>query len=57
VIGIVPRTLDRERLEAIGNRMQGLSQWYVEDSELAARNAGAPRGITLSILRQRGAPA
>ena len=57
MIGIVPRTLDRERLEAIGNRMQGLSQWYVEDSELAARNAGAPRGITLSILRQRGAPA
>jgi hypothetical protein len=53
VIGVMHRTLDRERLELVGNRMMELRQWYDEDRELLGRFAAVPRGIALTVLRQR----
>jgi len=53
VIGVIHRTMDRDHLEVVGNRMLGLRQWYAEDSETLGQIAHAPRGISISILRKR----
>jgi hypothetical protein len=53
VIGVIRRTMGREQLEDVGNRMMGLRQWYVEDSELHGEIRDAPRGISVLILRKR----
>lgn len=53
VIAVVPKTLDRDRLETVGSRLVDLSQWYAVDTELQAMHSKVPRGITLSFLRQR----
>ncbi len=53
VIGVFERTLDRDRLEAIGSRLAELRRWYEEDPESAKSLAPAPPGIGLAILRRR----
>jgi hypothetical protein len=53
VIGVVERTLDRERLEAVGNRLTELRQWYRDDEESLAHLGDIPTGIGLTILKQR----
>jgi hypothetical protein len=53
VLGVIHRTIERDSLEAIGSRMIGLRQWYVEDSETLGRMPPAPRGISISILKKR----
>ncbi len=53
VIGVIHRTVDRDHLEDVGNKMLGLRQWYDEDSEMLGRLPAAPRGISLLILRRR----
>ena len=53
VIGVIQRTLERDSLESVGNRMLGLRQWYAEDTELMARFRNIPVGISLAILRRR----
>ena len=52
IVGVVHRTLDREHLESIGNRMLGFHQWYSKDSDLLSRLPSAPTGISISILRK-----
>lgn len=53
VIGVIHRTVERDRLEAVGNKMIEMRQWYVEDSEMSEQLAGMPRGISVSILKKR----
>ena len=53
VIGVMHRTIERDDLESVGNRMLGLGQWYVEDSELLRRFPDAPRGLEVLVLRRR----
>ncbi|MDR4485053.1 MAG: hypothetical protein R3B95_17915 [Nitrospirales bacterium] len=50
VIGVIHRIIERDQLEDVGNRMIGLRQWYVEDSELLAQLRDQPCGISVSIL-------
>ena len=50
VIGAVHRTMERGQLEAIGNRVHGLRQWYAEDYGMLGRLPAAPRGISVLIL-------
>lgn len=53
VIGIVQRTVERDSLESVGNRMLGLRQWYDEDDEQMEQLATIPQGISIAILRRR----
>jgi hypothetical protein len=53
VIGVIQRTLERDSLESVGNRMLGLHQWYAEDIELMDQFRNIPVGISLAILRRR----
>ncbi|MGL3211642.1 hypothetical protein [Bradyrhizobium sp. BR 1433] len=53
VIGVINRSVDRERSEAVGNRIVGLRQWFIEDSEVRDGQPEPPTGIHLLQL-QRG---
>jgi hypothetical protein len=53
IVGVISRVTDRDSLEAIGNKMLGLRQWYEPNSDLFERFPQAPRGISVSILRRR----
>jgi hypothetical protein len=47
VIGVIHRTMDRERLEAIGIKLASLRQWYEPD--VAPKT---PRGIAITVLKR-----
>lgn len=51
VIGVVHRTMERDRLEAIGAKLENLRQWY-DRSEVGGLPP-TPRGIGISILKRR----
>jgi hypothetical protein len=52
VVGVIHRTMERNRLEAVGNKMADLSQqWYSPDTQASAGNQ-SPKGITISVLRR-----
>ena len=53
IIGVVHRTLDRERLEAIGLKLASLNQWYGHDPELINTIPPMPRGVSLTVVRRR----
>lgn len=50
VIGIVPRTLERDRLEEVGRRLAHLEQWYGPDIATASIMPSLPRGIAMTAL-------
>ncbi len=50
IIGVMHRTIDRDRLEAVGNRLLGLRQWYEEDFETLKLLPEKPRGIGVSLM-------
>ena len=52
VIGVVHRAVDRSRLEAVGDRMIGLRQWYVEDPGVIDRLPRLPRGMNSITLKR-----
>lgn len=52
VVAVVHRTLERDDLEAVGNRIAGLRQWYTEDSEMLEGLPSLPRGISIMILKK-----
>lgn len=54
VIGVISRTIDRDGLEAIGNRMAGLQQWYGVDEEHERILPSALCGISATLLKRRG---
>jgi hypothetical protein len=53
VIGIIHRSIERDNLEAVGNRILNLQQWYVEDGELMTQLSAMPKGISVAVLRRR----
>jgi hypothetical protein len=55
VVGIIHRAVERDRLESIGTKLAGLSQWYVPDAKMLDLIAPAPLGITVSVLQRRQA--
>ena len=54
VIGVIHRTVERDRLESIGTKLADLSQWYAPDGK-TLDPIPAPRGITVSVLQRRQA--
>lgn len=52
VVGVVHRVMERDRLEAVGARMQALAQWYEPDEDMLCNAPALPRGISVSILRR-----
>lgn len=55
VIGVVHRALERDKLEAVGNKMIDQRQWYEPDEELMTRMTAVPRGVSMTILKRRAA--
>ncbi|MCF8144160.1 MAG: hypothetical protein K9N21_09595 [Deltaproteobacteria bacterium] len=53
VIGIFSRVLERNDLESVGHRIQGLYQWYEDDQNANHRFSPVPRGISVRILRRK----
>lgn len=53
VIGVLERTLERDRLEAIGTRVAELRRWYAEDLGSLQALGPSPRGISMTILNRR----
>lgn len=53
VIGVVPRTLERDRLEALGHRLAHLEQWYRRDDAMSAGIGDLPVGIATAFLTRR----
>ena len=54
VVGVIHRTMERDKLEAIGVKLANLRQFYDPDSDALAALPPALRGITVSILKRRG---
>ena len=53
VLGVIHRTVDRERLEALGFKIAGLQQWYSPDLGMQGCIPPAPPGITILLLRRK----
>ena len=53
IVGVIHRTMERDKLEAVGNRLVQLNQWYLPDFELLAGLPAPVRGISVSVLRRR----
>jgi hypothetical protein len=52
VIGVIHRTIERERLESIGTKVESLRQWYDHDNSFLNCLPKQPRGIGISVLRK-----
>ena len=56
VVGVIHRTVERDRLESIGTKLAELSQqWYAPDAETLEHISPTPTGITVSALKRRQA--
>jgi len=53
IVGIVHRTMERERLEAVGTGFLQMNQWYAPDEDMLCSLPPVPRGISISILKRR----
>lgn len=53
IIGVFQRVVERDRLEELGSKLASLDQWYAFDTESIGCLPPSPRGIAVSILRQR----
>jgi hypothetical protein len=53
VVGVIHRTMEREKLEEIGIKLANLRQWYDTDSDAIKRLPPTPVGITISTLKRR----
>ena len=51
VVGVIHRTMERDRLEAIGTKLENLRQWY--DHSVLEGLPQTPRGISISVLKRR----
>lgn len=54
IIAIIDRTLERQRLEEINQKMADLDTWYAKETEYSEDVPVAPRGISFAIWRRRG---
>lgn len=55
VIGVMHRALERDKLEAVGNKMIDQRQWFESDEEILTRMPALPRGVSIAILKRRAA--
>ncbi len=53
VVGVIHRTMERGRLEAVGTKMENLRQWYDQDNSVLDGLPDRPRGIGISVLKRR----
>lgn len=53
IIAVIHRIIERDRLEAIGEKLESLSQWYIADNSLIDNHSTVPPGISISILKRR----
>lgn len=53
IVGVIHRTMERERLEALGEKMAALRQWYVQDEDMLCGLPALPHGVSVSIVRRR----
>jgi hypothetical protein len=53
VVGVIHRTMERDRLEAVGTKFENLRQWYDPDDSIFDGLPERPRGIGISVLRRR----
>lgn len=53
VVGVIHRTMERDKLEAVGEQRNALRQWYSEDLEMLNLLHPIPRGIGVLILKRR----
>lgn len=53
VVGVIHRTVEREKLEELGLKLASLGQWYGPDAEMLSGLPLPPSGIAVSILRRR----
>lgn len=52
VIGVIDRSLDRDRLEVIGQKIASLKSWYQIDPEFKVRLPTPVPGISITILKK-----
>ena len=52
VIGVIDRSLDRDRLEVIGQKISALKSWYQPDTEFQALLPIPVPGISITILKK-----
>ena len=52
VVGVVHRSVERDRADAMGVKIAGLRQWYSSDTQFAERLGPQPRGIAVLALRR-----
>lgn len=52
IIGIMHRIVERDRLEAVGAKLDNLRQWYEQDAQLLCSLPQPPRGIGISICKR-----
>ncbi len=53
LIGVIHRDMEREKLEALGEKMLP-NMWFVQDTEMLCGLPPLPRGISIAVLRRRG---
>lgn len=53
IAAVVHRTMEHEKLEAVGNKIDELRQWYEPDEEFLTRLPSLPRGLSLTVLKRR----
>lgn len=52
IIGVISRTMESDRLESLGLKMQP-SLWYEPDCESINEIAALPKGISITVLKRR----
>ncbi|NEX62474.1 hypothetical protein [Noviherbaspirillum galbum] len=52
ILAVIPRTLDRQRLEDIGARLSQLEQWYAHEPERNGILPLPPAGIAINSLKR-----
>lgn len=54
VVGVIHRAVERDRVEAIGDKIAALGQWYEHDAALLEQHQSAPWRISMLRLKRRG---
>jgi len=52
VIGVIHRCVERDRLEMVGQKLESLAQWYLEDEVFPGTMPGLPHGIFVKFLQR-----
>jgi hypothetical protein len=52
IIAVIDRTASPDLLDSLGNRLQGLLQWYVADAEFHAGQDKVPKGIAIQSIKR-----